>query len=426
VPTQATSDAVAVVEAATEYHFDEIVDRFPPAVRAMVTADILRATWESATSRLGTCTGVGQPFEEPATSGVVLVRVPVTFADGGLTVLVSLATSGDLVGVQLAPPGAMAPQQQWQPASCVDTSSFTEHDVVLGEDALAVPGMVTVPRGDRQRPAVVLLAGSGPNDRDGTIGPSKPLKDLAWGLAGRGIAALRFDKVTHTHPAEVLANPAFTALDEYQAATLAAIAELRDTPGVDPDRIVLLGHSLGGTIAPRIATDVTGLAGLVLCAAGAQPMYWSAVRQVRHLADLDSATSAAAAPVIAAMTEQARRVDDPGLTARTPANLLPFGQPAPYWLDLRDYDQVGTAAALSVPMLVLNGGRDYQATIADDLALWRAGLRHRDGVTVREYPADNHFFFPGDQPSTPEEYLRLHHVDDDVVADVADWIHGLG
>jgi uncharacterized protein len=412
--------AVRIVEAATQGRFGEIVDSFAPALRSMVTEDTLRAAWDAATNQLGTFTGIGEPVEEPPS-----VKVPVTFTDGGITVLVSLAGSGELVGLQLAPPSAMAPQHEWQPPSYADALAFSEHDVTLGDDALAVPGTMTLPDGDRPWPAVVLLAGSGPNDRDSTIGPSKPLKDIAWGLAGRGVAVLRFDKVTHTHPGQVVANPAFTALDEYRPAALAAIAELRATPGVDADRIVLLGHSLGGTIAPRIATDVTGLAGLVLFAAGAQPLHWSAVRQIRYLADLDPTTATAAAPVIATMTEQAERVDDPGLTAQTPADLLPFGLPAPYWLDLRDNDQVGTAAALSMPMLIVNGGRDYQATIADDLARWRAGLGHRDNVTFREYPADNHFFFPGDPPSTPADYLQPQHVDDTVIADIADWIHAV-
>lgn len=415
-------NAIEVVEAASDGRFGDIVDRLAPSLRAMVTEDTLRAGWDAATGPLGACTGIGEPVTEPVTDGAVLVKVPVTFTDGAITVLVSLTDTGELVGVQLASPSAMAPRREWQRPSYVDTSSFADHDVVLGTDALAVAGTVSIPRGDGPWPAAVVLAGSGPNDRDGTIESNKPLKDLAWGLASRGIAVLRFDKVTYAHPAEVEADPAFTVLDEYRPAALAAIAELRATPGVDAHRIVLLGHSLGGTVAPRIATEVPDLAGLVLVAAGAQPMHWAAVRQVRYLADLGPAP-AAAEPVIATMTEQARCVDDPGLTARTPAHLLPFGQPAPYWLDLRDYDQVGTAAALRMPLLVANGGRDYQATIADDLARWRAGLEHRDDVTIREYPADNHFFFPGEGPSTPADYQQPHHVDPTVIADLADWIH---
>lgn len=422
--TNPAADAVTVVEAVAERRFDEIAQRFAPSLRALVSADALAGAWDATTGPLGTYTGIGEPVAEQAGGGAVLVKVPVTFTDGGVTVLVSMARGGELVGLQLAPPTAMAPQPEWQPPSYVDTAAFTEHDVTLGTDDLAVPGTVTVPRGATAVPAVVLLAGSGPGDRDGSYGPNKPLKDLAWGLAGRGIAVLRFDKVTHTHPTKLVSQPGFTVLDEYRPATLAAITQLRATAGIDPRRIVLLGHSLGGTIAPRIAAEVPDLAGVVLFAAGAQPLHWSTVRQVRYIAELDPATAAQSAQAVAALTEQARQVDDPGLNERTPANLLPFHLPAPYWLDLRDYDAVGTAAALRLPMLVMNGGRDYQATIADDLARWRAGLAHRADVTIREYPADNHFFFPGDRPATPQEYGEPGHVDETVVTDIADWIVG--
>ena len=88
---------------------------------------------------------------------------------------------------------------------------FAEHEVVVGEGPLAVPGTLTMPRGTGPFPAAILLSGGGPFDRDGTAGPLKPLKDLAWGLASNGVASLRFDKVGAVH-AEVLAEmPEFTA-----------------------------------------------------------------------------------------------------------------------------------------------------------------------------------------------------------------------
>ena len=65
-------------------------------------------------------------------------------------------------------------------------------------------------------------------------------------------------------------------------------------------------------------------------------------------------------------------VDSPDLSTETPDAELPFGVPAPYWLDLRDYDPVAVAAGLPQPMLLVQGGRDYQATVADDLSRWRA------------------------------------------------------
>jgi dienelactone hydrolase len=87
---------------------------------------------------------------------------------------------------------------------------------------------------------------------------------------------------------------------------------------------------------------------------------------------------------------------------------------------------VKVAAALGKPILVLQGGRDYQATVADDLARWEAGLARRPGVTIRLYPSDNHLFFSGSGPSSPAEYEPAQHVDPDVLVDIAGWLKMAG
>ena len=149
-------------------------------------------------------------------------------------------------------------------------------------------------------------------------------------------------------------------------------------------------------------------------------MHRAAIRVARYLASLDP--SVATSDAIEAITRQADLVDRPDLSASTPARDLPFGLPGSYWLDLRGYDPVSTAAALDLPMLVIQGGRDYQVTVADDLSRWQAGLADRTDVTIRVYPADNHLFFPGEGHSTPAEYEPPQHVDAAVVVDIAAWL----
>ena len=103
---------------------------------------------------------------------------------------------------------------------------------------------------------------------------------------------------------------------------------------------------------------------------------------------------------------------------------LPFHIPAAYWLYLRHYDPVSAAAALDKPILILQGGRDYQATVAEGLEGLRSGVQHRDDAVIRIYPDDNHFFFMGTGPSSPAEYEPAQHVDEAVVADVTRFIAG--
>jgi dienelactone hydrolase len=421
--TSAADRAMAVVELARTGQFDEIRELFTPGLRPMVTAAGLQAAWEAELAERGQLTSVGAPTSDPADGAMITVGVPLTFERGRQTLAVYLTRDGQLAGIQLAPPGDAEPAAPWEPPGYADPDRFDERDVTLGSGPLAVPGTLSLPRQQSGLlPALVLLGGSGPEDRDGSIGRSKPLRDLAWGLASGGIAVLRFDKVTHAHPDRVGENRAFTVTDEYLPDALAAIALLRAHPAIDPARVFVAGHSLGGTIAPRVAAAEPSVAGLVLLAGGAQPLQWAAVRQISYLASLAPATAAASQPGIDALTAQARMVDSPDLSPETPDAELPFGVPAPYWLDLRDYDPVAVAAGLPQPMLLVQGGRDYQATVADDLSRWRAGLGRRPDVAIRVYPADNHFFFPGTGPSSPAELAAARHLDPEVVADVADWL----
>ena len=413
--------SLSVLELAQHGRFEELRDRFAPPLRPMVTADSLEAAWAAAIARLGPVASVGAPASE-SSSGVVVVKVPVHCERGDLTLVVSVTAAGELAGIQLAPPEALEPVAAWEPPAYADPSRFEDREITLGSGPDAVPAILSLPHQPGPLPAVVLLAGSGPMDRDETIGPNKPFKDLAWGLASRGIAVLRFDKVTHVHAAAARANSDFTLTDEYLPQARAAIEVLRSQAAVDQSRVFVAGHSLGGTVAPRVGAAEPTIAGLVILAGGAQPLHWVIVRQVRYLSSLDPASGAASGPVVDTLVRQAQLVDSPDLSPTTPATELPLGTPAPYWLDLRGYDPTAAAAALGKPVLLLQGGRDYQATVTDDLARWQAALAGRSDVTVRVYPADNHVFFAGTGLSTPQEYLSPHHVDPTVIDDLATWL----
>ena len=420
--TAPTATGLTVLDMAQAGRFAEIRELFAPPLRAMVPPEALQAAWAAEIGRRGPVTSIGAPVSDQAAPGVTVVRIPVTFERGELTVVVSVTGDGWLAGIQLAPASAAEPAGPWEPPPYADPGKFEEQDVTLGSGPLAVPGTLSLPRQGGPLPAVVLLSGSGPNDRDETVGQNKPFKDLAWGLASRGVAALRFEKVTYAHGKEVVQDRSFTVSDEYLPQAIAAIHLLQEHPDVDAGRVFLAGHSLGGTIAPRVAAAEPSIAGLVIMAGGTQPMHWAAVRQVRYIASLDPETAAASEPTIEALTRQAKTVDNPDLSPSTPDSELPFGVPAPYWLDLRGYDPAATAADLDKPILIVQGGRDYQVTLADDLAGWKAALDGRPGVTIRVYDADNHLFVPGSGPSGPAEYETPQHMDPAVVAEIADWL----
>ncbi|MFD4562791.1 dienelactone hydrolase family protein [Streptomyces sp. NPDC058469] len=411
----AEETAVLVVAWARDGRFKEIAALFAPPLRAALTAETLQAAWLAETAGTGPVTDLGEPSSESLRPDLIRVSVPVVCERGQFSAVMSVDSAGLLNGLRLAPPAC----EPWAAPSYADPDAFEEHDVTVGAGALAVAGTVTVPRGDGPWPGVVLLSGGGPFDRDATSGPNKPLKDLAWGLASHGVAVLRHDKVTFTHAAEVAAADDFTMTREYVPYAVAAVRLLQEEPRVDAGRVFVAGHSMGGKVAPRVAETEPSVAGVVILAGDAEPMHRAAVRVVGHLAALDPGPHSEA--VLAEITRQAATVET-ALSPRTPREDLPFGLPASYWLDLRSYDPVATAARLDKPLLILQGGRDYQVTVEHDLSLWREGLAGRPDVTIQIHEVDDHLFFPGTEPSTPAGYMAPQHVDAAVITDVAAWL----
>ncbi|NUR98548.1 MAG: alpha/beta fold hydrolase [Kribbellaceae bacterium] len=292
----------------------------------------------------------------------------------------------------------------WTPPPYADPATFTEHELTQ------LAGTVTLPK-EPARVGVVLLSGSGPFDRDGTSGPNKPIKDLAWGLATQGIAVLRFDKSTANRP-EAMSEPGYTMTSEYVPPAIAAVHALKQ----HVDQVFLVGHSMGGKVAPKIAAEEPLVAGVVIMAGDTQPMQHSAVRVMRYLAET---TPEVVPPGTVELFEHQAAVVDSDLAPNTPSTELPFGLPASFWLDLKTYDAVATAAKLDVPILVLQGGRDYQVTVTDDLPAWRARL---PDATIKVLDADNHFFFEGTGPSTMSDYQLPGHVDPAAVTAITAWL----
>ena len=174
MPKEPVLLGLEVVEMTRAGRFADIREMFAPNLRVMVSAEALQAAWAAEVDRAGPVSAVAEPVSEPAGAGTVAVKIPVTFERGESTLIVSVHESGWLVGLQLAPAGAARLTEPWEPPAYADTDTFDEQDVTLGSGPLAVPGTLTLPRQMGPLPAVVLLAGSGPNDRDETIGRNKP------------------------------------------------------------------------------------------------------------------------------------------------------------------------------------------------------------------------------------------------------------
>jgi len=401
----AQGDFVAAVE-----HFDDVM-------RGAMGPDKLKATWESLEKKAG-------PFKKTVRvrkdmqGNYHIVYVTGEFAKGPLDIKVVFSRSGEISGLWFLP----ASPRSYNPPAYVAAGSYREVQVTVGLPPWALPGTLTLPAGRGPFPALVLVHGSGPNDRDETVGAAKPFRDLALGLAARGIAVLRYEKRTRRYGGKIVsAGRPITVKEETIDDVIAAIECCLRRPEIDPARIFVLGHSLGGMLIPRIADRADAAAGFIVLAGTARPLEDVALEQVRYIIGLDGIVSAEEKKKLEEIEAVVARIKDPafGQNARPGERFL--GATAAYWLDLRGYNPPELARNMIRPLLVMQGGRDYQVTMRD-FAAWRKELSGRANVTFKTYPRLNHLFIAGTGPSTPAEYLKAGHVDLRVVEDIADWI----
>lgn len=310
-------------------------------------------------------------------------------------------------------------------AQAPDTASerlppgVTEREVTLGSGEWAVTGVLTLPAGEGPHPAAVLMHGSGPGTRDLDVGPNKVFREEAWGMAARGVAVLRYDKRSTAHAARYRALRRAPTLDEeFTEEGVSAVRFLQATPGVDPRRVYLVGHSQSTTFTGKVA-NLTGAAGVVQIAASARPAHVVIREQVEYSLSLTE-TDSAKRREARWMLDGVARMADPA----TPDTAMVLGFPVSYWRATGPEDgmrEVETMLARGGRALVAHGGRDYLVTDAD-FALWRQRFEGRPGITLRRYADLNHLMQPGVGRMKPVEYNERRQVSEELIRDVAEWI----
>jgi len=381
-------------------HYEEIYARFSPEMKRAITLETYKAQAAQIRS-LGALKSAEEPRIETR-GDETLVTIPLHWPAATLNFAVEWNQAGEIAGTWFAPPPAPA----WQRPPYSAPDSFTEREVTVGADEWKLPATLTVPNGKGPFPALVLVHGSGPNDRDESVGAAKVFRDLAEGLASRGIAVLRYEKRTKVYPNQCAADPSFTMTKETVEDALRAAALLRGEKDIDPRRVFVLGHSQGGYMIPRIAARDPGLAGAIVLAGNVRPLEELIVEQTEYLASLQGPLTAEDRQRLAAIKQN-------------PLALLHL--PAHYVLDLKGYNPAAEAKKLGLPLMILQGGRDYQVSLLD-FALWKAALEGRKNVALRVYPNLSHLFQAGEGESTPAEYQQPGHVADVLIDDIARWI----
>lgn len=415
-------EAQSVLDAMDASDFESVHARFAATMAAAVTADQLAQVWTTLPAQMGALESRGEPSSTER-EGHTLVTIPLHYAQGELTAMFAFDAEHRIEGFIIRPAAAEATAAPPVPAD----ATYREIALLIGEGDTALPATLTMPNGKNNKanaarvppavPAVVLVHGSGPHDRDETIGPNRPFLDIARGLAEHGIAVLRYDKRTKARPQDYADG--ITIDSETTDDALLAVAMLREQAGIDPKRIFVLGHSQGGMMAPRIATREPKIAGLILLAAPSRPLLDILIEQNRRIAILNDGT------VDDAENTAIQRLTDSVAALRRGREMsnaqTPLGLPADYWHSVEAVDAVAEARAIAQPLLILQGARDIQV-VDSDWQGWKEAFHDNPRVTFHLYETLNHLAIPGEGDGSIEEYQTAGHVDTTLIADVAAWI----
>lgn len=258
---------------------------------------------------------------------------------------------------------------------------------------------------------IVFIHGSGPNDRDETIGPNKPFKDMAEAFLKEGIASYRFDKRTKSNP-ETFSDKS-TVEDEVVVDAVAIINHFRGSEKFKNHKIIVLGHSLGAFMMPKIANSIS-IDKAIMMAGNARDLQDVIIDQYVYLNNLNPTKEGE--DEIIKVKKEVSLLTSNKINSTASSDELPLGLSAKYWQSLIDYKPLVEVKKVTIPLLILNGERDYQVTMKE-FNLWKKTLVNTKTQFI-SYPKLNHLFIAGEGKPSPEEYTFKGEVDTKVIQDI--------
>lgn len=302
-----------------------------------------------------------------------------------------------------------------------------KENIIVGEGTkYPLKGMLTLPENaSGPVPAVVFVHGSGSSNMDEKVGKLTPFKDLAEGLAQLGIASVRYDKRSFAHPFNILREKIITVKEETIEDAIRATELLKRDSRIDKDNIFIAGHSMGGMLAPRIDAEGGNYKGLILMAGSPRRLEEimldqneAVMRSGKGMLQWFVKTQVAK---ISAMFEGMYELSDEEAKEKKVGN----GTTLYYFKEMGEHQSSNYLVKLEKPILIMQGEKDFQATLENDFAAYKELLNDKKNVSFRVYENLNHLFVPsvyGNIMKAMKEYKVEQHIGKNVIKDLADWI----
>ena len=305
-----------------------------------------------------------------------------------------------------------------------------EERIIVGENTkYPLNGLLTLPDDTTKPvPAVVFVHGSGASNMDEKVGKLTPFKDLAQGLARHGIASLRYDKRSFAHGFKLLRDKSLEVTVKVETIDDAILATelLKKDARIDLERVYIIGHSMGGMLAPRIDAEGGNFTGLIIMAGSPRKLEdiildqnEAALHSTKGLVNWIVKKQVAK---FAAMFDGMYQLSDEEAKKKK----MGGGTTLYYFKEMGEHPASDYLLATEKPILIMQGKKDFQATAHKDFAAYKQLLAGKRNVAFHLYEDLSHAFVPsvyGDIMKAKQEYNVEQHIAEEVIADIANWIN---
>lgn len=389
VTTEAATEDTTSALSYTDYTelsrklIDDILnDDFKPAMelfsencKAQLTEEMLLEGWKGLKEEGGNFIAVKESKTQ-VQQGMTVVTTVMDFDKKDFEFMLAYNDKGEIEGIMFT----YAQDEEITPQV---TATFAETCIKVGEKEL--DGMLTMPKNAEKPPVVILIQGSGQHNMNEGSGELATFNELAHGLAERGIATIRYNKRFFQYP-DLAGDGNYTVEEEIldDAAAAVKLAKSYMDEG-KVSGIFVMGHSLGGCVAPSIAQANSDVQGII-----------SLAGTPRDLAEvvIDQLTAQRDAAKVGAQKDSIQELLDDAAVMKEgndkDATLLGWGYN--YYNSLRELNIGETAKSLDIPMLFLQGDSDEQVYADKDFPLWKEYLDGKENCTYKLYEGLGHFF----------------------------------
>ena len=304
---------------------------------------------------------------------------------------------------------------------------MTEEKIIIGEGTeFPLKGILTLPENlEKPVPAVVFVHGSGSSNMDEKVMKLTPFKDLAKGLAEHGIASVRYDKRSFAHGRKMLKKGNLTVKEEVIEDAVLASNLLKNDPRIDPEKVFIIGHSMGAMLAPRIDAEGGNFKGLVLLAGTLDTLEGVLFRQ---LDEMKNGKSKIMSWVASAQEKKFKKsFENLYELSDEEAKKIPYagGVNLYYFKEMGGHRAADYLEKTEKPVLIMQGTKDLQVNVERDFGGYKRAFGERDNFSFRLYEGLNHCFVPAlydDISKATKEFSKERHIADNIISDIAGWI----